>query len=104
ERSTQIGHDHPVGEVRLVGDERISRIEDAVAVVDGDGAAIPVRSGLGEDLDAAESEAVVLGGEGVLVDADLADRLLGRKLAAAEAVDIDLPAIGSGARSGERLQ
>ena len=49
-------------------------------------------------------EPVVFGREGILVDADFADGFLGRKLAAAEAIDIDLAAVGAGAGSGQRLQ
>ena len=62
------------------------------------------RARLGENLDAAEAELVVLGGEGILIDADFADGFLGRKLAAAEAIDVDRAAVGSGAGPGERLQ
>ena len=63
-----------------------------------------VRARLGEDLDAAVAELVVLGRERILVDADLADRLFRRKLAAAESVDEDGAAVGAGRRPGQRLQ
>ena len=49
-----------------------------------------VCAGFGEDFDAAEAEAFVLGGVGILVDADLADGAFGWKAAAGEAVDVDL--------------
>ena len=88
----------------LLVEMRIARIEDAVAVVEAQAAANLVAARLGENLDAAEAELVVFRGEGILIDADFADGFLGRKLAAAEAVDVDGAAVGSGAGSGERLQ
>ena len=50
------------------------------------------------------TELVVFRGERILVDADFADGSLGRKLTAGEAVDINLPAVGSGRGAGQRLQ
>jgi hypothetical protein len=63
-----------------------------------------VAAGLGEDLDTAEAQLVVLRRKRVLVDPDLADGVLGRKLAAAEPIDEDRAAIGSGSRAGECLE
>src|SRR5579884_1231867 len=63
-----------------------------------------VGSGLGEDLDATVAQLVVLGRERILIDANLADRRLGRNLPAGESIDVDLPAIGADRRTGERLQ
>ncbi len=104
ERAADVGGDHPVGEIRLVGGDGVAGIEDTVAVVEPDAAANLIGARLGEDLDAAEAEFVVLGGEGILIDADFADGFLGRQLAAAEAIDINGAAVGSGAGPGERLQ
>ncbi len=55
-----------------------------------------VAARLGEDLNAAPAVVVVLGGERILVDADLADGALGRKTSTAEAVDVEM-------RSGGRV-
>ncbi len=51
-----------------------------------------VAAWLRQDLNAAIAEVFVLGREGVLVDPDLANRVLWRKAAAAEAINIDLAA------------
>ena len=63
-----------------------------------------VGAGLGKDLDAAVAELVILRGERILVDADFADRRLGRKLPAGESIDEDLRAVRPGGRSGKRGQ
>ena len=52
-----------------------------------------VGAGLGEDLDASETRLIVLRRKRVLVDADLADIFFGRKLAVAESINVNLPAI-----------
>jgi hypothetical protein len=54
---------------------------------------------LGEDVDTTVADAVVLRRKRILVDVDLEDGRLRRKLAAGEAVDIDLSAIGAGRRA-----
>src|ERR1017187_3799145 len=77
---------------------------DWLGFAHSEAAAHRIAARLGEDLDAAEAQPVVFGGERVLVDADFADGFLGRKLAAAEAIDINGAAVGSGAGAGERLQ
>ena len=87
--------------VWLDGRERIARVEDVAAVVGLNLAVEVVAAGLGEDLDSAHADAVVLRGEGILVDADFADRGLGGQAAAGEAIDVDLAAVGSGAGTGE---
>jgi len=63
-----------------------------------------VRAGLGENFNSAKTHAVILRGKWVLVDADFTDGRFGRKLAAGEAIDIDLPAVRSSGRAGQRLQ
>ena len=60
-----------------------------------------VAAGFGEDLDAAHADAVVLRGEGILVDADFADGGFGGQAAAGETVDVNLPAVRPGAGAGE---
>ena len=63
-----------------------------------------VAAGLGEDLDAAEAERIILCREGILVDTNFADGGLGRKAAAGEAVDVDLRGMLAVATShGEQL-
>ena len=49
-----------------------------------------IGAGLGEDLDPSITHLIVLGGVWVLVDADLANRRLGRHLASRKSVDIKL--------------
>src|SRR6266404_6384535 len=63
-----------------------------------------VRAGLGKDLNPAKAHAIILRGEWILVDADFTDGRLGRKLAAGESVNVDLPAIGPGRGAGQRLE
>ena len=58
----------------------------------------------GEDLDPAQAEFVELRRKGVLVDANLANRLLGRNLSRAESINVDLASPGAGRGSGQRLQ
>src|SRR5580700_296314 len=90
--------------MRLLGRIGIARIPKVVAEIPLGCAAVLVIAGLGEDLDFPVAYLVVLGRKGILIDADLADGFLGRKLAAAEAVDEDGAAVGSGRRAGERLE
>ena len=63
-----------------------------------------LRAGLGDDLDAAVADAIVFGGERVLIHADFEDVGFGRNLAAFKAVNINLAAVGPGGRTGECLQ
>src|SRR5271157_1460551 len=63
-----------------------------------------VRARLSENLDSSVAQFVVFGRKRILIDADLANRRLRRKLAAGESVDVDLAAVGPGRRSGQRLQ
>ncbi len=84
--------------------ERVAGVEGLVVALDEELAVQLVGAGLGENLDAPVAQPVELGGKGILVDANLADRRLGRKLPAAEAVDINLPAVRSSRGSGQRRQ
>ena len=61
-------------------------------------------AGLGENLNATIAQAIKLGGEGVLIDDDFANRGFGRNLSAGKAVNVDLAAIGAGGRTGESLE
>ena len=71
----------------------------------GKGLAVKLaEAGLRGDFDAAVAELVVFGGERILVDPNLQDRVLGRELAAGEAVNINLPAVRSRSRPGECLE
>src|SRR5579862_4034195 len=69
---------------------RISRIPEAVAEIVESGTVKLVGPRLGEYFDAAVAELVVLRRERILIDADFADGLLRRQLAAAETIDEDL--------------
>src|ERR1700722_19812719 len=63
-----------------------------------------LRAGFGNDLDAAVAHAIVFGGKRILIHADFEDVRFGWNLAALESVTVDLPAVGTGSRSGKRLQ
>ena len=63
-----------------------------------------VGSGLGENLDAPVADLVELGGKRILIDANLADRRLGRQLPAGESVDVNLPAVRARRGAGQRGQ
>ena len=82
----------------------IARVPPIRAEVVSNGGVICVGAGFGEDFDPSEAQLVVFGGEKILIEPDLADRLLGRELAAAESVDKDFITIGTGRGSGKRLQ
>ncbi len=82
----------------------ILRIEDVRVPVHKKLAVQLVRTRLGEDLDAAETKLVVLGGKGILIDTNLADGRLGRQLTGGKSVDVDLPTVGTRGWSCERRQ
>src|SRR5260370_37074418 len=63
-----------------------------------------VGAGLGENLDAAVAELVVLRGKWILVDADFADGSFGRESSGGETVGINLTAVWAGRGAGKRLQ
>jgi hypothetical protein len=83
-------------------EEGVLGVERGVVACDLHLAVEFVGTGLGEDLDAAIAEAVVLRGEGILIDADFADGGFGRELAAGESIDVNLAAIGTCGGAGER--
>ena len=89
---------------RLIGEERIAGVQGIVVEAGKELAAKLVHAGLGEDLDAAVAQTVVLGREGVGIDADLANGGFGRKAPAGKAVDVNLAAVGAGRGPGEGLQ
>ena len=91
-------------ERRLPGGIGVARVPEIIGEVVVAQSFEFVRARLGEDLDAAEAEFVVLGRKRVLVDANLADGFLGRKLASAEAVDVNGAAVGTRGRAGQGLQ
>jgi hypothetical protein len=63
-----------------------------------------VAARLGENLDSAIAQLVILRREGILIDSYFSDRRLGRNLSAGESVYLDLPAVGASRGSGESLQ
>src|SRR5208282_5917185 len=67
--------------------ERIEGVEGGRITIHQDLAMHLVRSRLGENLDASVAQLVVLGGERVLVDANLTDGRLGRELAGGKSVN-----------------
>src|SRR5690606_37820244 len=78
--------------------------EPSVVKVAEKASAPAVRSRPGQYLNAAKAEPVVFSRERILVNADLADRFLGRHLSAGKAVYIDLAAVGARCRAGKCLQ
>src|SRR6185437_14629179 len=85
-------------------DERIACVDAAVIAVAEDAAVQLIRSGLGKDFNTPVAKTFELRGKRVLVDDDLADGRLGRKLTAGESIDINLATVGPGGGSGERLK
>ena len=84
--------------------ERIGGAERGVGPPAANAAGKFLGAGLGDDFDAAIAHAIELGGERILIHADFEDVGFGRNLAAFEAVDIDLAAIGAGSWPSQRLQ
>src|SRR5436309_16057026 len=87
----------------LLGGVGVARVPFVGREVIAQVAAELVRARLGEDLDAAISQTVVLRGERILVDSDLPDRVFGRQFPATKAIDEYRPAIRPGRRSGVSL-
>src|ERR1043166_648547 len=96
ERAAQVPAVFFQQEGRFLRGVGIARVPEIVGEVIKQRAAKLVSAGLGEDFDAAEPEFVVLRGERILIDADLANGILRRKFAAAEPIDEDRTAAGSG--------
>jgi hypothetical protein len=63
-----------------------------------------IGSRLGKNLDSPVTDTVEFGGEGILVDANLADGRLGRQRPAGKSVNVNLPAVGTGRGSGQSRQ
>src|SRR5271154_634722 len=63
-----------------------------------------VRTRLGKDLDPSIANPVELRRKRILIDADLANRRLRRKLPSLETININLTPVRSGSRSSQRLQ
>src|SRR5579863_3831543 len=82
----------------FLGGIRISRIPEVVAEIIEGRAVKLVRSGLGEDLDPTVAQRVIFRRKRVGVDANLTNRLLGRKLACCKAVNEKLSSIRPGRR------
>jgi hypothetical protein len=88
---------------RLGGDERIAGVE--IGFVDlGEVIAMPgIGARLGENLNAAEADLVILRGVGVLIHPDFADGVFRRKAAAGKSVDVEIGS-GVGIRAGDHLE
>src|ERR1700690_1559761 len=63
-----------------------------------------IRPRLGKDLNPAVAQLVILRGERILVDADFANRSLGRKLPSGKSININLTAVRSRGRPGKRFK
>src|SRR5581483_10663050 len=104
QRPCEIGPEFPQTQGCFFGRIRIAGIPDIVHVVVGDRTVEFVRAWLGKNLDATQPQAVVLGRERILIDADLADRIFRRELPAAESIYENRPAARARRGSGERLE
>src|ERR1700690_880424 len=63
-----------------------------------------IRPRLGKDLNSAVAKLVIFRGERILVDADFANRSLGRKLPSGKSININLTAVRSRGRPCERFK
>ena len=104
ERAVHVCLSEPEIVARLLLDERVGGVPRRLAADGADVAGEFVGAGFGEDFDAAVADAIELRGEGILIDADLADGGFGRELAPAESINIDFAAVGSGRGPGECLK
>jgi hypothetical protein len=104
ERATPIALELIQQKRGLVRRVRIPGIPECVAEIPLSGAPVLIEAGLREDFDPAISQLVVLRRERILIDANFTDGLLGRQLPAAESIDEDGSAIGTGGGTGKRLQ
>src|SRR5215469_10954369 len=104
ERPAQV----PVENFRVVAglyrNIRVLRVENRIAVVEEKLPVELVAARLGEDFDAPISQLVILRRKRILVDANLANCRLRRQLPAGKSVNVNLPAIGPGRRTRQRLQ
>src|ERR1035437_9360176 len=82
----------------------VPRVELGHAEVEGRRSMELVRAGLGEYLDPAYAQRVVLRREWILIDAYLPDGFLGRHLAGTESVDVERSAVRPGGGSGKGLK
>src|SRR5579864_3633335 len=110
ERGAPVQRTAPTGSVflqqkrRLLLRIRVPRIPEVISEIKVGCAMKFVGAWFGEDLDAAIAQLVVFRGKGILIDAHLANRLLGGKLPSAESVYIDGAAARPGGRPGQSLQ
>src|SRR5450432_4199664 len=91
ERSAHVALELLGEERRLGRRKRIAGVKRAAIGLVKDRAMQFIGAGFGKDLDTAETNAIELRREGIGVHADLADGILGRQLAVAEAVHENLP-------------
>src|SRR4029077_20359218 len=84
--------------------EGIGRIESRVVPADEELPVEFIGAGFGEDFDPAVAQLVEFGRERVLVDANLANRRLWRKLPGSESVNIELPPVRPRGRPRQGLQ
>ena len=104
QRAAERSAENLLQEWSLLRGIRIARVPDVVAEIEVHVAMKLVGSRLGENLDAAVAELVEFGRKRILVDANLANGILGRQRAAGESVDVDLAAARSGGWAGQGLQ
>src|ERR1700734_301741 len=84
--------------------QRIARVKRRVVSPGTDFAVQLACPWFGENLDTSVTKAIKLRGERILVDANLADGRLGRKLTSAEPVNVDLASTRTRCGACQRLQ
>src|ERR1019366_3631042 len=84
--------------------ERVGRIECRIVSADLKLAMVIIGPRLGENFDAAVTELVIFRREWILINANLANRRFWRKLASRKTVNVELAAVRSRGRPGQRLQ
>ena len=97
ERAAQVSAVFAQQEWRFLLRVRIPGIQDVVAEIEMGGAMKLVGAGLGQNLDSSVAEFVEFWRERVLIDADFANGIFGRKRSAGETIDIDLSTAWSSA-------
>ena len=85
--------------VRLYRREGIAGVENGIAVVGLNLAVEVLAAGFGKHLHPAHPDAVVFGGERVLIDANFPNRRFGGKAAPGETVNVNLAAIRTSGRT-----
>ncbi len=86
------------------GEQRVARVEQAIVELIEGLAVKRFAAGLGKHVHVGKARPVVLRRVRVGIDADFANRRFGRQVGPTESIHENLAAVGTGSRTGERLQ